>query len=88
MFGPLEDLNLVLCSITDLLLNTSRPHKVFLRIQLAKARLPLTATLRTGMSDKVPPCTKAQLCRTPQVTHVPFFQYVAPVLRLNASFAI
>jgi len=88
MFGPLEDLNLVPCSIIDHLLNAPRPHKIFLRIQLAKARLPLTATLRTGMSDKVPPRTKAQLCRTTQLTHVPFFQCVAPVLRLNAGFAV
>lgn len=88
MSGSLEDLNLFPCIIIDLLLNTSRPHKTFLRIQLANAQLPLTATLRTGMRDKVPPRTKAHLCRTLQVTHIPLFQYMAPVLRLNASFAI
>jgi len=88
MFGPLEDLNLVPCIIVDLLLNTSRPHKILLRIQLATAQLPVTATLRTGMSDKVPPRTKAHLRRTPQVMHVPLFQYVAPVLRLKAGLAI
>ena len=91
MIGPqvelqLEDLNIVPCCSIDLLL-TYPDHirfqvstGIFLRIQLAKARLPLGATLRVGMSDKAPPHTKVQLCHPPQVTHLPFFQYVASVL--------
>jgi hypothetical protein len=40
------------------------------------------------MSDIVAFYTEAQLQRTSEVTHLPFFQHVAPVWKFHVGFAI